>query len=70
MLATKALRLAIGLALLAILTTGDPSAAPVTETAASDVDLGELIRGASAEAVFILRNTGDETLRILGVEPG
>ncbi len=70
MLATRVLRLAIGWSVLASLASGELAAAPVTETAAPEVDVGTLIRGATAEAVFTLRNTGDETLRILGAEPG
>jgi hypothetical protein len=67
---TKIRGLAVRWSLLAVMSVGAAHAAPVVETAASEIDLGELIRGAAAEARFTLRNTGDETLRILGAEPG
>jgi hypothetical protein len=35
-----------------------------------EVDLGRLVRGEQAEAVFTLRNEGDAVLRILRVKPG
>ena len=60
----------MGLGLFVVVHGGTVSAVPVLEPAASEVDVGSLIRGASGEAVFTLRNTGDETLRILGAEPG
>ena len=66
----KIRELAVRWSLLALMSAGAAHAAPVVETAASEIDLGELVRGAAGEARFTLRNTGDETLRILGAEPG
>lgn len=34
------------------------------------IDLGQLVRGESAEARFALRNEGDAVLRILRAKPG
>ena len=34
------------------------------------VDVGEVIRGHVATATFILHNTGQDTLKILGAKPG
>lgn len=34
------------------------------------IDLGQLVRGESAEASFALRNEGDAVLRILRAKPG
>ena len=70
MVAPRATGFAVGIWLLAVMHGAALSAAPVVEPAASEVDVGSLVRGASGEAVFTLRNTGDETLRILGAEPG
>ena len=53
-----------------IVAGGIAAAAPRVEPTASEVSVGDLVRGATAEAVFTLRNTGDETLRILGADPG
>ena len=35
-----------------------------------EVDLGQLVKGESAEALFTIHNGGDETLRILRAKPG
>ena len=35
-----------------------------------EIDLGQLVRGESAEASFVLRNDGDAVLRILRAKPG
>ena len=35
-----------------------------------EIDLGVLPRGAQAEAEFVLRNDGDEVLRVLQAKPG
>jgi len=57
--------------LLAVVAGGAPAqAAPRAEAETLEVDLGVLPRGASAEAVFVLRNTGDEVLRVLHAKPG
>jgi hypothetical protein len=34
------------------------------------IDLGQLVRGSSAEARFTLRNEGETTLHILRAKPG
>ncbi len=34
------------------------------------VDVGDVVRGKVAEAVFVLKNTGTETLKILSAKPG
>ena len=62
---------AVGLAVLVTgFATGWTWSGPRIEIVKSEVDVGELVRGSTAEAEFRLRNTGDETLRILGAEPG
>ena len=43
---------------------------PRVEILDREIDLGPLVRGASAEAVFRLRNAGDRPLRLLKVKPG
>lgn len=43
---------------------------PRFEVDALSVDLGELRKGEDGLARFTVRNTGDETLRILRVKPG
>lgn len=64
-------RASTGLLLLAAaLAWGTAAAGPTIEVVNAEVDLGDLIRGSTAEAAFTLRNTGDETLRILGADPG
>ena len=35
-----------------------------------EVDLGQLVKGETAEARFAIHNRGDETLRILRAKPG
>ena len=35
-----------------------------------EVDLGQLVKGETAEARFAIHNRGDETLRILNAKPG
>jgi hypothetical protein len=56
--------------LAALAAAGSVLAAPRIEPEVSEVDVGDLVRGRSAEALFGLRNTGDETLVILGADPG
>ncbi len=34
------------------------------------IDLGEVVRGATATATFVLRNTGEETLHVFSAKPG
>lgn len=51
----------------------DPTAAPPAprvQIESETVDLGQLVRGASAEAVFVLRNAGNDVLKILSAKPG
>ena len=45
-------------------------AGPRLEIAATEIDLGSLSKGETAEARFELRNSGDEVLRILEAKPG
>lgn len=56
-----------------------PPAEPQAEVAApaprlvvdsNTIDLGQLVRGESAEARFALRNEGDAVLRVLRAKPG
>ena len=35
-----------------------------------DVDLGEVVRGAAGEAVFVLRNVGTEPIKVVSAHPG
>lgn len=48
----------------------EPAPAPRLVVDSKEVDLGRLVRGEQAEAVFTLRNEGDAVLRILRVKPG
>lgn len=34
------------------------------------LDIGDVVRGETATATFVLRNTGEETLKILSARPG
>jgi hypothetical protein len=34
------------------------------------VDVGQVVRGETATATFVLKNTGSETLKILSAKPG
>jgi hypothetical protein len=43
--------------------------APRLEVEKFVVDIGEVARGKSAEAVFVLKNAGTDTLRILSAKP-
>ena len=43
---------------------------PRIEMGQLEVDLGELIKGETAEARFAIHNRGDEVLRILRAKPG
>jgi len=45
-----------------------PAPRAVVET--REIDLGQVVRGESAEARFELRNDGDEVLRVLRAKPG
>jgi hypothetical protein len=44
--------------------------APRLVVESKEIDLGQLVRGESAEASFALRNEGDAVLRILRAKPG
>ena len=46
------------------------AAGPRAVVEQTGVDLGEVVRGETVEAVFEISNAGDETLRILKVKPG
>ncbi len=63
-------RLAIGLALFLALGGLTRAAPPKLEIQSMQVDLGQIARGAPAEARFELRNTGGETLEVIRVKPG
>ena len=54
----------------AVPTAGPVVAAPRIELPTEEIDLGRIDRGSSAEARFVLRNTGDEDLKIEEPEPG
>lgn len=45
-------------------------AAPHMEIEQESIDLGQVVRGETAEAVFTIRNTGADVLKILNVRPG
>ena len=47
-----------------------PTPVPRVEVEAEEIDLGEVARGDTVEARFLLRNTGERELRILEVKPG
>jgi len=46
------------------------AAAPRLEIDKPILDLGDVVRGQVATAVFELRNAGDAVLRVLNVKPG
>ena len=46
------------------------AAGPKMEVLKKDVDFGQVTRGEQLEAVFEIKNSGDEPLRILKVKPG
>jgi hypothetical protein len=43
---------------------------PRIEVDAAEIDLGALDKGVTAEAKFTLRNSGDQTLKIIRAKPG
>jgi len=43
---------------------------PRVEMESTEVDVGEIVRGHPAEGEFVLRNVGDDVLRILSAKPG
>jgi hypothetical protein len=47
-----------------------PATGPRIEVEQHTVDLGQIVRGETAEARFAFHNRGDETLRILRAKPG
>lgn len=47
-----------------------PGPSPKLEIAQEVIDLGELPRIGEAQATFVIRNTGEDTLRILSAKPG
>ncbi len=63
-------RLAIGLAMILAFGGLTRAAPPKLEIQTTQIDLGQIVRGASAEARFELRNTGGETLEVIRVKPG
>jgi hypothetical protein len=46
------------------------AAGPRFEVDQKHVDLGGLVRGEVTEAIFVIRNSGDTALEIVGVRPG
>jgi hypothetical protein len=50
--------------------SGTAPIGPRIEVEVTEIDLGQIDRGADAEAKFTLRNTGDQTLQILKAKPG
>lgn len=49
---------------------GAAAIGPRLEVDATEIDLGQIDKGADAKATFTLRNTGDQTLEILKAKPG
>lgn len=49
---------------------GKGGPAPKLVVEKPEIDLGSVVRGKVAEAVFELRNEGDAELRILSAKPG
>jgi hypothetical protein len=49
---------------------GKAPSGPRIEVDATEIDLGVLDKGVVAEAKFTLRNTGDQTLKIIRAKPG
>jgi hypothetical protein len=49
---------------------GSAAIGPRLEVDPMEIDLGAVDRGEDAEARFTLRNTGDQTLKILRAKPG
>lgn len=49
---------------------GWPGESPVLQLDRSEIDLGQLIRGQTGQATFVLSNGGSAPLEILEVEPG
>ena len=49
---------------------GAAPSGPRIEVDATEIDLGVLDKGATAEATFTLRNGGDQTLKIIRAKPG
>jgi hypothetical protein len=47
-----------------------PAKVPKLEIDKEIMDLGDLVRGTKAEATFVIRNSGQETLKILSAKPG
>lgn len=50
--------------------TQEPARVPRLVAETREIDLGQVVRGATAEARFELRNEGDDVLRILRAKPG
>jgi len=46
------------------------SKVPRVVVESESLDIGSVPRGQTATATFVLRNTGDEVLKILGAKPG
>jgi hypothetical protein len=61
---------AVTAALIAGTVSAQPAAGPRFEVDQKHVDLGGLVRGEVTEAVFVIRNSGDAPLQIVGVRPG
>ena len=47
-----------------------PGPHPKLEIAQESIDLGEVPRIGEAQATFVIKNAGDDTLRILSAKPG
>jgi hypothetical protein len=47
-----------------------PAPAPKIEIAGTEIDIGQVVRGETAEGSFVVRNTGDAELKIQRVKPG
>ena len=40
------------------------------QVAAEVVDVGDIVRGQEAKGTFLLKNVGDQTLKVLSAKPG
>ncbi len=56
--------------LIAVAAIPTAAAGPRAVVETPKIDLGQVPRGDSVEARFVIRNDGDEVLRILKVKPG
>lgn len=48
----------------------EPAPAPSIEIDGTEIDIGQVVRGETAEGSFTVRNTGNAELKIQRVKPG